>query len=191
MKIPNQFASGSAMVITSTFCQTTTKTRTQRGASEAAERTAFWLKQSNKMPPFYESQPKTLSSSAQLSLQGASLSTTGWSPEGGVSLKGVAAAQSGTKSLWRHLRLHAVPAITHISASANKGLQSVSDGRRTHMRRRPQPLELIGRKRGREDKRPAVIIQGGRLILLPPKIDWKMLTWDEPRRCNSILIHYM
>lgn len=112
------------------------------------------------------------SSSAPLSLQGASLSAAGVhvrSPGGAGLLNGVAATQSETKSLRRHLRLHAVPAITHISASANKRLRSVSDGRRAHTRQQaPPPLHLVRWKRGRRDKRPAVIIQGGRLILLHP-----------------------
>lgn len=82
----------------------------------------------------YESEPKTLSSSAQLSLQGASLSATGFhvrSAGGAGLLKGAAAAQS--KSLWRHLRLHAVPAITHISGLGEEEA-SAGERRQAHAR---------------------------------------------------------
>lgn len=85
-----------------------------------------------------------------------------WSPGGGGCWKVSPrrAEQSETKSLWRHLRLHAVPAITHISAWANRRLGSFERRRAharthartnacTHARRHPQPLELIGPKRGR------------------------------------------
>lgn len=67
--IPNQFARGSAMVISSTFCQATTQTPT----NEEPARLLRGQSSQIKSPIFMSQSPKTLSSSAQLGLQGASL----------------------------------------------------------------------------------------------------------------------